>query len=129
MIGSRFVADLLTAVLSEVALSELVQADFVEPVAASPRKEYAFRHPLIRAVAYESQLKSGRAQLHRAIASAIKQRDPGSVEKNAALIATHLEDAGDLPAAFGWHMRAGTWLDSPRYHRGTDELATGRFGR
>jgi adenylate cyclase len=31
------------------------------------------------------------------------------VEPNAALIATHLQAAGDLPAAFGWHMRA-QWL-------------------
>ena len=34
--------------------------------------EYAFRHPLIRAVAYESQLKSDRAQLHRRLAAAIE---------------------------------------------------------
>jgi hypothetical protein len=30
-------------------------------------------------------------------------------EENAALIAEHLEAAGDLHAAFGWHMRAATW--------------------
>ena len=109
VIGSRFCSELLTSVLDDVALAELVDAELVEQVTTSPM-EYAFRHPLMRAVTYESQLKSGRAQLHRAIASAIEQRDPGSVEENAALIATHLEAAGDLRAAFGWHMRAGTWL-------------------
>jgi hypothetical protein len=31
------------------------------------------------------------------------------VEQNAALIAEHLEAAGDLRAAYGWHMRAGAW--------------------
>ena len=31
------------------------------------------------------------------------------VDENAALIAEHLEAAGDLPAAYGWHMRAATW--------------------
>jgi hypothetical protein len=30
------------------------------------------------------------------------------VEENAALIAEHLEAAGELHAAYGWHMRAGT---------------------
>ena len=76
----------------------------------SPRRaEYAFRHPLIRAVAYESQLKSGRTQVHRRLAAAIQQREPGSADENAALIAEHLEAAGDLRAAYGWHMRAGTW--------------------
>ena len=34
---------------------------------------------------------------------------PGAVEENAALIAEHLEAAGDLHAAYGWHMRAAAW--------------------
>ena len=46
------------------------------PGAVHPTPEYAFRHPLIRAVAYESQLKAGRAELHRRFAAAIEQRDP-----------------------------------------------------
>src|SRR5262249_1720358 len=29
--------------------------------------------------------------------------------QNAAMIAGHLESAGELHAAYGWHMRAGTW--------------------
>ena len=36
--------------------------------------------------------------------------DPSAVEENAALIATHLEAAGTLRAAFGWYMRAAAWL-------------------
>jgi hypothetical protein len=60
-------------------------------------------------VAYESQLKSDRAELHRRVAAAIQERAPGSVEQNAALIAEHLEAAGELPAAYGWHMRAAAW--------------------
>ena len=60
-------------------------------------------------MAYESQLKSDRAELHRRVAAAIEARDPASADENAALIAEHLEAAGDLPAAYGWHMRAATW--------------------
>ena len=37
-----------------------------------PDTEYAFHHPLIRAVAYESQLKSDRADVHRRLAAAIE---------------------------------------------------------
>jgi adenylate cyclase len=48
-----------------------------DQVMFTPRAEYAFRHPLIRAVAYESQLKSGRAELHRRLAVAIEQEDRG----------------------------------------------------
>ena len=75
----------------------------------TPRAEYAFRHPLIRTVAYESQLKSDRAVLHRRVAAAIESREPDSADQNAALIGEHLEAAGDLHAAYGWHMRAATW--------------------
>ena len=109
VIGARFSADLLNTVLDGVALRELVDAELVEQVADSPRVEYAFRHPLLRAVAYESQLRAGRAALHRKIATAIEVGDPESIEANAALIATHLEAAGDLRSAFDWHMRAGAW--------------------
>ncbi len=58
----------------------------------------------MRAVAYESQLKSDRAQLHKRVAAAIEQDD-----QNAALIAEHFEAAGDLTTAYEWHMRAGGW--------------------
>jgi hypothetical protein len=60
-------------------------------------------------VAYEAQLKSDRAELHRRVAAAIESRDPAAAEENAALIAEHLEAAGDGHAAYGWHMRAATW--------------------
>ena len=85
------------------------RAELIDQVRFTPRSEYAFRHPLIRTVAYESQPKSDRAQLHRRLAAAIEQRDPNSADKNAALIAEHLEAAGDLDGAYDWHMRAAAW--------------------
>ncbi|MGB9305528.1 MAG: adenylate/guanylate cyclase domain-containing protein [Mycobacterium sp.] len=110
VIGSRFEADLLACVDGNAALGELVDAELLDPLTVSERPEYAFRHPLIRAVAYESQLRSDRSLLHQRVAAAIEQYDSSAVEENAALIATHLEAAGDLRGAFGWHMRAATWL-------------------
>ena len=62
--------------------------------------EYAFHHPLVRTVAYEAQLKSSRAELHRRLASAIERRGPDLADENAALIAEHLAAAGDLHAAY-----------------------------
>ena len=109
VIGSRFDADLLAAVADGRQLASLIGAELVDQLTLTPRAEYAFRHPLIRAVAYESQLNSDRAELHRRLAAAIESRDPAAIEENAALIAEHLEAAGDLPAAYGWHMRAATW--------------------
>ncbi len=90
-------------------VDELIAAELVDQVRFTPSAEYAFRHPLIRTVAYESQLKSDRARLHRRLAAAIEAREPESADQNAALIAEHLEAAGDLHAAYGWHMRAATW--------------------
>ena len=109
VIGARFGAELLAALGIDPVLDELLGAELIDQVRFTPSAEYAFRHPLIRAVAYESQLKSDRAQWHRRLAAAIEQRDPVAVDENAALIAEHLEAAGELPAAYGWHMRAGAW--------------------
>ncbi|HEY1841543.1 MAG TPA: adenylate/guanylate cyclase domain-containing protein, partial [Mycobacterium sp.] len=109
VIGLRFGAELLASLIDVSAVATLIDAELIDQVMFSPRAEYAFRHPLIHAVAYQSQLSSERAELHRSLAAAIQQRDPGSVADNAALIAEHLEAAGDLHEAFAWHMRAGTW--------------------
>jgi len=107
VIGLRFDADLLGDLVGDTDVKPLVAAEVVDQVAFTDPAEYAFRHPLTRTVAYESQLKSERAQLHRRLAAAIEAR--GTADENAALIAQHLEAAGDLHAAFGWHMRAATW--------------------
>jgi class 3 adenylate cyclase len=109
VIGSRFGLDLLTALGVEPVVTDLVAAQLVDQVTFTRQAEYVFHHPLIRAVAYESQLKSDRAEMHRRLAAAIQEHDPASADENAALIAEHLEAAGDLRAAFNWHMRAGAW--------------------
>src|SRR6516164_1019224 len=109
VIGSRFDDGLLTDIIDNTDVTALIEAELVDQVMFTPRAAYAFHHPLIRTVAYESQLKSDRVQLHRRLAAAIQAREPGSMDENAALIAGHLEAAGDLHAAFAWHMRAGTW--------------------
>jgi hypothetical protein len=109
VIGSRFGLALLKTLGIEPILEDLVAAELVDPVRFTGQPEFVFHHPLIRAVAYESQLKSDRAELHRRVAAAIEAREPESTDQNAALIAEHLEAAGDLRAAYGWHMCAGTW--------------------
>ena len=60
-------------------------------------------------MAYESQLRSDRSEWHRRLAAVIQTSEPESVDENAALIAEHLEAAGELRDAYGWHMRAGRW--------------------
>nr|WP_239656230.1 adenylate/guanylate cyclase domain-containing protein [Mycobacterium riyadhense] len=114
IIGAQFTLDVLNAVLGgsnslAPAVARLLRAELIDQVRFIPHPEYAFRHPLVRTVAYESQLKAERAEKHRRLATVIEDRDPGGADQNAALIAEHREAAGDLDAAFGWHMRAGVW--------------------
>ena len=110
VIGSRFSQGVLDTLGIDPALEDLVAAQLVDQVRFTGQPEYVFHHPLIRTVAYESQLKSDRAELHRRVAAAIETRDPAAAEESAALIAEHLEAAGDLHTAYGWHMRAATWV-------------------
>ena len=111
VIGVRFDEDLLSELADTTALPMLLDAELIDQVAFAPRAEFGFRHPLIRRVAYESQLKADRARLHRRLADAIAA-SASMGDENAALIAEHLQDAGDLRAAYDWHMRAGAWLAS-----------------
>ncbi|MGA7053801.1 MAG: adenylate/guanylate cyclase domain-containing protein, partial [Mycobacterium sp.] len=110
VIGFRFRADLLAALADTSTLAELVRAELIEQITFTGTVQYAFRQALIQAVAYHSQLKAGRTVLHTRLASALAERDPTSADENAALIAQHLEAAGDLATAVGWHMRAASWL-------------------
>jgi class 3 adenylate cyclase len=109
VIGSRFGLGLLTVLGVEPVVDELVAAQLIDQVSSTRQPEYVFHHPLIHAVAYEAQLKSDRSDLHRRVATAVEARELESGDENAALIAKHLEAAGDLHTAYSWHMRAATW--------------------
>jgi adenylate cyclase len=139
VVGLRFDEGLLAALNDRVAVEPLLKAELIDQVTFTRRAEYAFRHPLIRSVAYRSQLAAARADLHRRLASALEERDPELADENSALIAEHLEAAGDLAAAFAWHMRAGDWytfrdisagrLSWERASRVADRMNVGQPGR
>ena len=110
VVGTRFTTELITALGIQPVVDELVAAQLIDQVRFTRQPEYVFHHPLIRRVAYESQLMSDRAELHRRLAASIQERNAESLDENAALIAEHLEAAGELPRAYEWHMRAAGWL-------------------
>jgi class 3 adenylate cyclase len=109
VIGTKFSRDLLETLGIDPVLQDLVSGEFIDQIRFTQRPEYVFHHPLVRTVAYESQLKSDRAELHRRVAAAIESGDTAAADENAALIAEHLEAAGDPHTAYGWHMRAAAW--------------------
>ena len=115
VIGSYFDLDVMQALLPDANrqdLADLVSVELIDQTEFVPRDRYCFRHGLVRKVAYETQLNVTRARAHRRLASALQDLRPTAVEENAALIGTHLEAAGDLGAAHGWHMRAAEWLQT-----------------
>jgi class 3 adenylate cyclase len=112
VIGSRFSRNVLETLGIDPVLQDLLSGEFIDQITFTQQPEYVFHHPLVRTVAYASQLKSDRAELHRRVAAAIETHDTAAADKNAALIAEHLETAGDLHAAYGWHMRAAAWASN-----------------
>ncbi|HNM98429.1 MAG TPA: AAA family ATPase, partial [Marmoricola sp.] len=119
VISAKVDRNLLESLGIDPAPEDLVRGQFLDQISFTRNPEYEFHHPLIRTVAYESQLKSDRADLHRKVAAAIETRAPLAADENAALIAEHLQAAGDQHAAYGWHMRAGAWatnrdINAPR---------------
>ncbi|OBK40713.1 cyclase [Mycobacterium sp. 1245111.1] len=109
VLGARFDLDLLAAMGVDTTVDELVAEKLIDRVGVARQSEYVFHHPSIRAVAYELQVESDRADLHRRAADAIAARNPLSGDENATLIAEHLEAAGDGHAAYAWQVRAATW--------------------
>lgn len=109
VLGARFDLDLLAAMGVDARVDELVAEKLIDRVGVARQSEYVFHHPSIRAVAYELQVESDRAGLHRRAADAIAARNPLAGDENAALIAEHLEAAGDGHAAYAWRVRAATW--------------------
>lgn len=112
VIGLRFDQQLLESLMETTDLAPLVEAELIEQVAFTPHARYAFCHPLIQAVAYESQLKAGRSELHRRVAGVLQRTHGRYTGQEAAIVATQYAAAGDLRDAFDWHMQAANWYGS-----------------
>jgi class 3 adenylate cyclase/tetratricopeptide (TPR) repeat protein len=92
------------------ALAALEGAEFLYEDALYPVAEYAFKHPLTQEVALESQLQSRRRRIHAAVARALQEAHPQQLDEQAAVIAHHLEQAGEELEAARWHRRAAEWI-------------------
>jgi adenylate cyclase len=90
----------------DAALRELQEGEFLRWVTLSPRPEYTFKHPLMRDVAYRSQLSERRGRLHAATATALEKLRAERLGEYAALIAYHWEASGMRFEAARWKRRA-----------------------
>jgi class 3 adenylate cyclase/tetratricopeptide (TPR) repeat protein len=105
VLGKEFQQPVLARLLAvdeatlERALHDLEESGFLLAQELFPERIYAFRHPVTQEVAYGSQLRDARADLHAAAAKALTELYPDRLGENAVLLATHWEGAGDYLAA------------------------------
>jgi predicted ATPase/class 3 adenylate cyclase len=113
VIGKNFSEQLLVRVAElpaadlTFALGALREAELIHEETLYPELEYAFKHPLTREVAYESQLSGSRSQVHGAVAQALEELHPDKPDEQAALLAHHFAEAGLAQRAVPYYRLAG----------------------
>ncbi len=107
VIGREFELEHLAAVVGpgaplNDAVDRLVAAELV--FRRGPR--LTFKHALVQEVAYQSLLRSRRAELHGRIAEVLLGRFPERIADEPQTLAHHLEHAGRRTAAIDYYGRA-----------------------
>jgi class 3 adenylate cyclase/predicted ATPase len=114
MLGREFSLTLLEAVwngsrdLLWSGIHQLVEEDVIYFKDEPARERLVFRHALIQDAAYESQLKSNRAYLHRRIAEVIEREFPDTVSREPESLAFHFTTARLPLKAIPYWRQAGT---------------------
>ncbi len=112
-LGREFSYSLLKAVSAhddatlERSLGELVHAEFLHQRGVPSETVYVFKHAMIQEAAYQSLLKSRRAQYHERIARVIVEQFAGEADAHPEVVAFHHTQAGDVAAALRWWQKAG----------------------
>jgi class 3 adenylate cyclase/tetratricopeptide (TPR) repeat protein len=112
-LGRQFSHELISAVASmpqsrlDGALAQLVGAELVYRRGVPPNAEYTFKHALVQDAAYQSMLKSRRAQLHARIADTLERSFPEIAEAEPERLARHLAAAALAQRAIPYWLAAG----------------------
>ena len=112
-IGREFGYELLSSVWSQgdrllqQALDQLAQSELVSRRGTPPDAVYIFKHALVQDAAYDSLLRSRRAELHARIARALGKHFPETAQNEPELIAHHYSAAGEPGLAAPLWLRAG----------------------
>jgi len=112
-IGREFSYELLAAVSPlkgvglDEALEQLTKTGLVSRRGIPPNAIYIFKHALVQDAAYDSLLKSKRAQLHTHIAQVLEKDFSDTVANEPELLAHHFTRAGFTKQAISyWHLAA-----------------------
>jgi class 3 adenylate cyclase len=114
-IGREFSYRLLSAVSPlkgsnlEGALEQLSTSGLVFKRGTAPDATYTFKHALVQDAAYDSLLKSKRAQLHAQIAQALEAEFPETAQVEPELLAHHYTEAGLVTRAIPYWTQAGKY--------------------
>ncbi|MEI7770632.1 MAG: adenylate/guanylate cyclase domain-containing protein [Chloroflexales bacterium] len=108
----------------------LVVVDFDPLITDTDKISYAFKHAVASEVAYNLMSYRQRRQLHRALAERYEAGDEPTA--NAALLAHHWRQAGDLPRAMGYlavagerSLRAGAYGEAASQLHAAIQIAAG----
>lgn len=113
VIGQQFSYALLQTVARgstmdvESGIARLVEAGLMFAQTRSTEPGYAFKHGLIRDVAYDNLLRARRQQIHERVARAFETEFPSVAENEPELLAQHFSRARVTDAACNYFERAG----------------------
>jgi class 3 adenylate cyclase/tetratricopeptide (TPR) repeat protein len=114
VVGRRLARKLIERVVDApegvgATLGALQRRELLVPLAAGGEERFGFAHPLIQEVAYRSQLAAQRKERHARVAVAIDELAKGDPGEQAALVAQHWEQAGEMLRAAAVGARAARW--------------------
>lgn len=111
VIGREFPEKVLRAVSGaeelEGELARLRKLELIYEKQIVPELQYIFKHYLTQEATYNSILIEERKKLHRDVAAAIEAIYRESLERYYAVLAQHLEKAGEFKKAFEYYRLAG----------------------
>lgn len=110
VIGGTFHEAVLANLVGDAVegqIAELLAAEFLVPSDRSPGIEFAFKHPLIQEVTYDSLLEARRKDLHVRVGESIEGCLSEDVPGYLAMLAYHFSLGGDAERSEVYLFRAG----------------------
>lgn len=113
VIGREFASDILESVCDDAesihlgeSLQELYRRGFLQAGQSSGERVHSFRQPMTAEVAYNSVLKSRRAQLHGRVGETIERMFPLRLDELSPVLAHHFDCAGVGTKVVEYSIRA-----------------------
>ncbi len=112
VIGRQFSYETLEAIAGtsdndlQAALGRLRQSGLIFEAGNDGEISYSFNHSLVQEAAYESQSRSRRQSLHKAIASHLESHSNATGESEPTLVAHHYSRAGEPEKSFRFWLLA-----------------------